>query len=151
MLEFGVRTVGQFIEVPRDSEVVPGAIYEIHVDGSGIVGREEDVARLLYESLPVKFPVKINWINISGNSLQFQVNALPEAAGPLLQGIFLFLPEVLGIIGIIITAIGIFLVVAYSPTWTVLMMIGGVILIVLGSVLGQARWKELAGKVRAGG
>jgi len=137
---------GELLPVPSDlqGESVHGAVYEVQIDTQGI-GCPECVARAFYENIPARFPLKVQWIQVDGNKIRLQVTDEGEM---LLSPFLMFLPELLGTIGIVVAFIGLFLVLSFTPVWTVLTIIGGLVLIALGAVLGRTRWQELVGKLR---
>ena len=112
---------------------MPGAIYEVVVRTRGIRNPEE-VAEKLLEELPKRFNLDILWLRVDDNEIRMQIEGSPFPWAALLA----FLPEILGLIGIVVVLISVGLLIAYAPSWLLAMLVIGALLAYLGPSIG--RW-----------
>ena len=131
----GKRFAGTSIYIPRAilTESTPGQVYELHIRTTGIADAKKPVEVLTAE-MPRKFrDLKILWMRVDDRNIYMQIQGSPFPWSLLL----LWLPEILSAIGIIVTAIAVFLVAAQVPTWLWVMLATGVGLIYLGPRIGS--------------
>ena len=134
-MEFGTKIKGGIQYIPRDmlSESVPGSIYQLKIQTRGV----SDPARainLLKTELPKKFPgLKVLWANVEGEMIYLQISGSPF----LWQALLLFLPTLLGLIGIVIVLVAVYLVFAAVPGWVIGILLAGIGLIIFGPSIGE--------------
>jgi len=131
----GTRLAGTSIYIPRSilTESTPGQVYELHIRTTGIDDPEKVVKTLTVE-MPKKFTdLKVLWMRVDDKNIYMQIQGSPFPWSLLL----LWLPEILSAIGIIVTAIAVFLVATQVPSWLWIMLATGVGLIYLGPKIGS--------------
>lgn len=124
---FGRRIEGRTVYVPRVllSESVPGQVYEIQMKTDEIPeDKMKVVAELLIEKLSEKFMAKVYYVEVGKNYVIVQLEGSPFAWEVLLA----FLPEILKAVGVILIAVGVFLIYAKAPWETLMVAIGGLLL-----------------------
>jgi len=146
MIEVGKRIAGRTIYIPHVilTESVPGAIYELEIRTKGIPD-EKKVVDTLREKMPEKFKgLEVLWIKVDGSVIRMQVMGSPFSWGLVL----LWLPEILQLIGVIVTFIAVFLVISQIPTWAWATLLGGVFLIYAGPKIGSYIRETVVGKAK---
>ena len=135
IVEVGHHLAGEvlWLDTRKLTESVPGAIYEVVVRTRGIRNPEE-VAEKLLQELPRRFDLDIIWLRVDDNEIRMQIEGSPFPWAALLA----FLPEILGLIGIVVVLISVGLLIAYAPSWLLAMLIIGALLAYLGPSIG--RW-----------
>lgn len=139
-LVLGKRFEGRLESMPwsylKGNESVMGAVYEIQVylaeslpltvrDGTD----KPTVTQTLLEQMPYNIEgFKIDWIEVGDNTVKMQVTGSPFPWAAVIA----FLPEILALIGLTVTAIGVFLVISYVPRWVAALLGVGALLLIIG-------------------
>jgi len=120
VVKLGKFIAGNLEYIPKDmlvGETVPGAIYEIHITCKSLRGKESECVKLLYRRLREKFP-GMRIFYIEARSLPKEEITIQFEGSPIAWAVLLaFLPLILGILGIVIIAIAVFLILGVVPGW----------------------------------
>ena len=146
MIEVGKRVVGYTKYIPRAmlTESVPGVVYELEIRTEGIPD-ERAVINLLREEMPKKFKgLEVLWIRVDDKVIRMQIIGSPFAWSLVL----LWLPEILALIGVVVTFIAIYFVAAEVPSWAWAILAVGVALIWLGPKIGSIIRGKVVGKAK---
>jgi len=131
-LEVGEPVKGEEIYIPKEAltESVPGAYYRIKIRTKPITRISFDaVAKTIQTELPKKVEgLKVRYVKVEWNRITIDVEGSPFAW----QLVLFWLPEILTIIGITVTAIGVFLIYMTVPGWMTAMVIAGALLTLIG-------------------
>jgi len=115
------------------TESVPGSKYELTIKTYGVPDPEATI-NLLRTELPNKFfDLKVLYINIEGDTITMQLSGSPF----LWMSLLLFLPTILGALGVIVVLISVYLMFAAVPSWIWATLIIGGILILAGPWIGE--------------
>jgi len=114
------------------TEAIPGQIYEIQVRTKGIPDPKGAVS-LLTKEIPKKFKAEVIWVRVLDDIINFQIVGSPFAWSAFLA----YLPELLSLVGIIVTLIAIYLVWATTPGWVVGLLLVGLALVWLSGYIGE--------------
>lgn len=134
-MEFGTRIISETQYIPNAmlTDSVPGSKYQLQIKTNGVPDPATTI-NLLRTELPKKFfDLKVLWINIENDIITMQISGSPFLWASLL----LFLPTILGAIGIIIVLISVYLMFAAVPSWIWATLIIGGVLIILGPKIGE--------------
>jgi len=145
-MEVGTKVVGVTKYIPRAvlTESVPGAVYELEIRTKGISNPSE-VVDVLSKEMPKKFKgLKVLWIRIDDPVIHMQITGSPFAW----QLVLLWLPEILQLIGVVVTLIAVFLVISQIPAWAWATLLSGVFLIYAGPKIGSYVRKTVVGKAK---
>ena len=128
-LTLGEHKDGDLIYMPYKtlSESVIGQTYEAHVKTQGLLGRggasKENIANIIIQELPKRVPgLKLNWIEVDDTMIKLQFIGSPFAWAVFLSA----LPSILGLVGVTVTIIGIFLIWSKIPRWMLGVLVLGV-------------------------
>lgn len=112
---FGEQKPGNLLYIPpgmlERNESVPGQLYEAHIYTQGTLGLggtdKQDIVAHLYRTLPEQVPgLKLNWVRVEDTVIKLQFTGSPFPFALLLA----VLPEILSLIGITVSLIGVYLV-----------------------------------------
>jgi len=138
MIELGKRVRGRAVYIPRAilRESVPGAVYLIEVRTRRAVPErwvnpDAEVAELLKRKLEEK-GIEVLWVRVD-ETIYIQARGSPFSWSLILA----LLPEILGAIGIIVTLIAVFLVIAEIPGWVLALLLAGLSMAYIGPKLGE--------------
>ena len=134
-MEFGTKTVTELQYIPKAmlTDSVPGQKYELKIRTNGVPDPAATI-NLLRTELPKQFfDLKVLWINIEGDTITIQISGSPFLWASLL----LFLPTILGAVGVIIVLIAVYLMFSAVPGWVFALVIIGGVLIFVGPKIGE--------------
>lgn len=139
IVALGERVEGRLEPLPvaHLTESVPNQLYEIHLTTKPIpTEKMRSTAILLWEEIPAQFNIKIQHVKVEPNRITLQLHGSPFPWTPLLA----FLPQILMAIGVIVTAIAVFLVITWpKATWTWALLATGIILIATPILIGRLK------------
>jgi len=112
---FGEQKPGNLLCIPcgmlETNESVPGQLYEAHIQTQPTLGLggtdKKDIVAHLYRMLPEQVPgLKLNWVRVEDTLIKIQFTGSPFPFALLLAA----LPEILSLIGITVSLIGVYLI-----------------------------------------
>lgn len=145
---FGEQKPGNLLNIPRGmlekNESVPGQLYEAHIYTQSTLGLggtdKKDIVAQLYRTLPEQVPgLKLNWVRVEDTLIKIQFTGSPFAFALLLAA----LPEILALVGITVSLIGVYLVWRKIPNSTLGIIVIGVSLFYLAPTLSRLMRKAV--------
>ena len=136
VLELGKLVGRRLVLIPRSAltESVPGRNYHIRIETKGTLGRERELAEQLVDGLYAKFRAKVKFIRIDYYNVDLQLEGSPFEWSLLIP----WLPTILGALGILITMIAVYNIIAAIPRWAWATLTVGVTLLFFGPTIGRA-------------
>jgi len=140
-MEFGTKIVGKTAPIPKEmlTESVIGSHYEIRMKTSPIQNRQETARRLVEQLEKRVHGLKVNWINVEYDEITMQITGSPFAWSTVL----LLLPEILGLLGIALIVVGVYLIFAQVPGWVIGIIVVGAALLFVGPAIGSLAEESL--------
>jgi len=135
MLEVGTLAGTRLEEIPQRfmTESVRGRVYHLHIETKGITD-EREAAFILALELERRFKAKVVWIRVENGTIETQITGSPFAWGALIGA----LPEIFGLIGVILLLVSLWTVVSAVPPWAWATLAVGVVLLLLGPTIGKS-------------
>lgn len=150
-LVLGNQIKGDLIYIPNKalSESVIGQTYEAHIRTESLLGlggaSKENIANILMQELPKRVPgLKLKWIKIEDTMIKLQFIGSPFAWSLFIAA----LPQILNLVGITITVIGVYLIWSKTPSYVIGLLALGLILIYFAPGISKTVIKLLPREIR---
>ena len=130
----GIMQGKQTVYIPKSmlTESVIGQTYELKIKTKGVKSPRY-TAIVLQKSLKEKFNATLLYFEVTGDTITIQIEGSPFAWSLLL----VFLPQILGILGIVVSLVAVYLLVSGVPSWVYGLGILGIILISFGPSIAR--------------
>jgi len=145
-LVLGEHKEGELTYIPRNmlSESVIGQIYEVHVRTQSLLGlggaSKKNIANIIIQELPKRVPgLKLKWIRVEDTMIKIQFVGSPFPFALLL----LMLPEILSLVGITVSLIGVYLVWRKIPSSALAIIALGIALFYLAPIISKLARKAI--------